>query len=169
MKTKLNQVWHAYPCKNVTITVPSSQVRKTACCARLWLCMSLIRGEVDCGYRFRRLFVPLLFPHFYHAIRSRSTISICIYILLLVWACCCLIAISSFIFHTFHGTGRLILTYSNNYLYVRVAGNIPCILTQGAIQFCSSTFFSCFVQPSVLTAYRLLSRTIIVMIPFKLT
>jgi hypothetical protein len=118
------------------------------------LCSSLawIRGEVDCGYRFRRLFVPLLFPHFYHAIRSRSTISICIYILLLVWACCCLIAISSFIFHTFHGTGRLILTYSNNYLYVRVAGNIPCILTQGAIQFCSSKLFSCFAQPSVLTA-----------------
>ena len=74
-----------------------------------------------------------------------------------------------FISHTFHGTGRIILTYSKKILYVWVAGNIPCILTQGAIQFCSSTFFSCFVQPSVLTAYRLLSRTIIAMIPFKLT
>ena len=57
-----------------------------------------------------------------------------------------------FISHTFHRTGRLILTYSKNSLYVRVAGNIQCILTQGAIQFCSSKLFSCFVQPSVSTA-----------------
>ena len=32
--------------------------------APLWLCMSSIRGEVDCGYGFRRLFLPLFFPHF---------------------------------------------------------------------------------------------------------
>ena len=54
-----------------------------------------------------------------------------------------------FISHTFHGTSRLILTYLKNSLYVRVAGYIPCILMQGAIQFCSRKFFSCFVQPSV--------------------
>ena len=120
--------------------------RKTACYAPLWLCMSPNRGDVDSGYRFRRLFLPLLFPHFSHAI----TFSINNLHLHLYFA----VSLSYshfFICHIFHGTGRLILTYSKNSLYVQVDGNIPGILTQGAIQFCSSKFFSCFVQLSIST------------------
>ena len=118
--------------------------------------MSSIRGEVDCGYRFRRLFLPLLFLHFSHAIHSRSTVSICIYILLLVWACCCLIAIF-FISHTFHGTDSFLLT-QKKIIYVRVAVYIPCILTQGAIQFCSSKFSRVLFSLQY-RQLRLLSRT----------
>ena len=113
------------------------------------LCSSLALHVPNQGWSW--LWLPFLSPFSSSSLSSRYTFSINNLHLHLYYA----VSLSYshfFICHIFHGTGRLVLTYSKNSLYVRVAGNIPGILTQDAIQFCSSKFFSCFVQPSISTA-----------------